>query len=254
MYKNMKRGQKAARIGLDSETDIIKLINTDEQFKNSIKRCLKAFGFDLQRDIKAYKNGVKTDIFIDNNVKIGISVKTSSKTSFHSLDRRWLRKWKEILSIPDDLFKIMKEAILRVAQNSRDYFILKEDERKVKNFFMENITDIVNEIFIRGEKELKFLMINDKIKFRICLCKMKDVINFLVQNIQNNISFSPKGIVKLGNFITVQRKGGNGFRITIPKTDWNHPGNQLQFKFSPLKFIEYVEDSKAIKMYTIHLT
>ena len=119
---------------------------------------------------------------------------------------------------------------------------------------MENITDIVNEIFIRGEKELKVLMINDKMKLRIYLYKMKDVINFLVQNIQNNISFSPKGIVRLGNFITVQRKGGNGFRINIPKTDWNHPGNQLQFKFSPLKFIEYVENSKAIKMYIIYLT
>ena len=76
---------------------------------------------------------------------------------------------------------------------------------------------------------------------------MNDVLEFLNENISNDISFSNKGIIKLGDFLSVQRKGGNGKHITIPKTDWQHPGNQLQFKFSPLKFADYIEENKSIE-------
>ena len=75
---------------------------------------------------------------------------------------------------------------------------------------------------------------------------MDDVIRFLIKNASNNIGFTEKGIIRLGEFVTIQRKGGNGKHIIIPKTDWNHPGNQLQFKFSPLKFTEYIELTNAI--------
>ena len=61
-----------------------------------------------------------------------------------------------------------------------------------------------------------------------------------------NITFSKKGIIKLGDFLSVQRKGGNGKHIKIPKTDWNHPGNQLQFKISPVRFANYVKEEKVI--------
>jgi hypothetical protein len=77
---------------------------------------------------------------------------------------------------------------------------------------------------------------------------MAEVTKFLVENIRNNISFSSKGIIRLGDFITVQRKGGDSSRITILKTNWKHPGNQLQFKFSPLKFTEHIEENKGIKI------
>jgi hypothetical protein len=52
------------------------------------------------------------------------------------------------------------------------------------------------------------------------------------------ISFSDEGIIKIGNFITIQRKGGNGSHVKKPKTDFTHPGNQLQFKFKPLEFMK----------------
>ena len=76
---------------------------------------------------------------------------------------------------------------------------------------------------------------------------MSEVICFLLKNAKNRICFSKKGIIKIGDFITVQRKGGNGSQIKISKTDWNHPGNQLQFKFSPLRFVEYIEETGEVK-------
>jgi hypothetical protein len=82
---------------------------------------------------------------------------------------------------------------------------------------------------------------------------MEEVTNFLVENSRGNINFSPKGIMQLGNFITMQRKSGDSFKVIIPKTSWGHPGNQLQFKFSPLRFAEYIEENKSIKMCTVQL-
>lgn len=81
---------------------------------------------------------------------------------------------------------------------------------------------------------------------------MDDVIEFLIENSINNVCFTEKGIIRLGEFVTIQRKGGDGRHITIPKTDWKHPGNQLQFKFSPLKFAEYVESTKVIEFCAIN--
>jgi hypothetical protein len=112
MNENMKKGRKEARIGLDSERDIVQLINTNEQFRDLIKRCLQELGFVIKGEIKARRDSMKTDIFIEDNSKIGVSIKSSTKTSFHSLDRRWLEKWKELLTMPDDIFIVIKEAIL----------------------------------------------------------------------------------------------------------------------------------------------
>jgi len=81
---------------------------------------------------------------------------------------------------------------------------------------------------------------------------MEDVIRFLMKN-ASNISFSKKGIIKLGDFITIQRKSGDGKHIKIPKTEWSHPGNELQFKFSPIKFAEYVTDTKIIPFYCLEM-
>jgi len=253
MYENMEKGRKEARIGLDSEKDIVRLINIDKQFRNLIKGCLTELGFAIQGEIKAQRDEMKTDIFIEDDLKIGVSIKSSTKTSFHNLDRRWLEKWQEGLGMPDNIFKIIKEAILRVARNPKDYFILHKDREGVKDFFKRHTVEVINEIFTHNEKDLKLLMINDRRKYKLYIFKMEEVVNFLIKNTRDNISFSPKGIIKLGSFITVQRKSGNSFKITIPKTSWKHPGNQLQFKFSPLRFAECIEENKSIKMCSVQL-
>jgi len=253
MNENMEKGRKEARIGLDNERDIVRLINTNKQFRRLIEGCLNELGFAMQGGIKAWEDDMKADIFIGNDLKVGVSIKTSTKTTFHHLDRRWLEKWKEFLAMPDDIFVTLREAILRIAKNPRDYFILPQDRARIKEFFAGHIKDIINEIFTHAEEDLKLLMINDKRKCKLYLFRMEEVINFVVKNAQNNISFSSKGIIKLGDFITVQRKSGDSSKIIISKTDWKHPGNQLQFKFSPLMFAEYVEENKDIKMCSIEL-
>ena len=55
------------------------------------------------------------------------------------------------------------------------------------------------------------------------------------------IKFSKNGVIKFGEFITLQRKGGNGDKLHLPKSDLRHPGNQLQFKMKIINFINTVE-------------
>ena len=247
-YEHLEKGRREARIGLDSEQDIIDRINFDEKFQNLIKDCLLKLGFNVQGKLRARRDGVKTDIFIQINEReeIGVSIKSSTSTSFHHLDRRRLEEWKDFLNMPDEVFKIIKEAILRVARNPRAKFILERDRSKIRDFFTSRLSEVLNEIFRGREEKLKLLIINNIKRRRIYIFRMDDVIEFLIKNATNNVCFTEKGIIRLGDFVTIQRKGGDGEHITIPKTNWNHPGNQLQFKFSPLKFAEYVESGKVI--------
>lgn len=88
MNEDMEKGRKEARIGLNSERDIVSLINTNEQFRNLIRKCLADLGFGLQKEIKVRIDNVKADIFIEDDLQIGVSIKSSTETTFHHLDRR----------------------------------------------------------------------------------------------------------------------------------------------------------------------
>lgn len=235
---------------MDSEKQIVELINSDSRFKEIILKCLNKLDCKFTNNIKAIiDKSTKSDISLtENSIKVGISVKSSSKTSFHQLDRRTLDNWKRTIDIPDEIFDTLKNSILRVSENSRkNRFIVEEDQDKIGKFFLENIEGLLREIFTRNEPNLKLFLINNKMERKIFICDMDEALEFLINNASKNFSFSKKGIIKLGNFISVQRKGGNGKRIKVPKTAWEHPGNNLQFKFKPLDFANAVEKSKIIK-------
>jgi len=247
----MEKGRKEAKIGLESEKELVNMINTNVQFRNIIRRCLSKLGFKMKGKLKAYKDCVKTDIIIETNgSKLGVSIKSSTATSFHQLDRRRLESWKTLLNMPDNVFEAIKEAILRIAYNKKAKFILEKDRNMIANFFKKNIRRMINEIFVKAEQNLELLVVNDKVKRRLYFFKMREAIDFLCKN-SSNVNFSRKGIVKLGDFISVQRKSGDGKHIKIPKTNWRHPGNNLQFKFSPLRFAEYIENAKVIDCFEI---
>ncbi|MCK4329740.1 hypothetical protein KAX02_07845 [candidate division WOR-3 bacterium] len=197
---------------------------------------------------------MKADIFIENNLKIGVSIKTVTTADFNHIDRRSLENWKDFLDMPENIYKILKESILRIARNRNDLFVIQQDRAKIRDFFAKNINKIIREIFTNSEENLRLFIVNNKRKLILYLFLMQEVVDFLLENTQDNIFFSKKGIIYLGNYLRVQRKSGDGKHITIPKTDWKHPGNQLQFKFSPLKFAEYIENNKSIRICSIKLS
>ncbi len=249
-YEDMEIGQKAARIGLDSEQNIINAINSNERFRKLIRKCFEKLGISATGNLRSNKGATQTKKDITVRIgenSIGISIKSSKKTSFHQTDRRRLEKWKEFLDMPNSIYEIIKEAALRISNTPSAKFIEVGNQREIKNFFQNHIETIVTEIFTRSEEDLLLFLINNKMDKIIHIYRMSDVLEFLNGNILNSINFSNKGIIKLGDFLSIQRKGGNGKHIKIPKTDWKHPGNQLQFKFSPLKFAAYIEKNKTIE-------
>lgn len=248
-YNNFEKGKKEARIGLDSEKELIYLINNDKDFRNLFLNCLNKLNFKFVQEIKAFKDkGVKSDILItDGNKRLGISMKSYSKMDFHQLDRRSLDRWKEEINMPIKIYNVLRESILRKAKNSNSKFIVDKDKKIIREFFSKNLETIIHNIFTGGESHLKLLLINDKSNKKIFIFKMEDVLRFLVGDIRQKISFTQHGNIQLGRFISVQRKGGDGSHIKIPKTNWKHPGNNLQFKFKPLAFATEIEKLNVIK-------
>ncbi len=252
----MEKGQKEARIGLDAETEIVNKLNSDDKLRNDFIKCMSKIGFQVDNKFKAVKMGknYKSDILIchSNCEVLGISLKTvkETKKGFHQVDRRWLDDWKNLLDMPDDIYNIFKDGVIRIAKNPRDKFILEKDQTKIKNFLKNKISIIIREIFVKNEKCLKILAIYDKRKCNkeLYLINIDDFIEKFEKDVE--IGFSKKGIIEFRlegeKILTIQRKGGNGKgkNIGISKTDIRHTGNQLQFKMYPITLVDYIKNKK----------
>jgi hypothetical protein len=226
-------GTKEARQGIEAERKLIEYFSNN---KNALVSCAQKLNIKLPNSFIVVKpsNRVKCDLMIKGEFTICISVKTVTDASFHQLDRRWLSDWQKILNMPEDIYKVLLDSILRKAKDPKAVFILPKDRDKISKFIKDNLSVILKEIFIRDEDDLKILIIWNKRDNVLCMFNIQDVISFFIKQ---PISFSNEGIIKIGKYITIQRKGGNGSHIKKPKTDPTHPGNQLQFKFKPLEFM-----------------
>ena len=70
----------------------------------------------------------------------------------------------------------------------------------------------------------------------------------VLANLDYTTTISTRGIIKIGDYVTVQRKGGNGVKYDhIEKTSPGHPGNNLQVK---MKVKAFVKDVPPIVSYT----
>jgi hypothetical protein len=232
-------GTKEARQGIEAERKLIEYFSNN---KNALVSCAQKLNIKLPNSFIVVKpsNRVKCDLMIKGEFTICISVKTVTDASFHQLDRRWLSDWQKILNMPEDIYKVLLDSILRKAKDPKAVFILPKDRDKISKFIKDNLSVILKEIFIRDEDDLKILIIWNKRANVLCMFNIQDVISFFIKQ---PISFSNEGIIKIGEYITIQRKGGNGSHIKKPKTDPTHPGNQLQFKFKPLEFMNEARNS-----------
>jgi hypothetical protein len=242
-YMIMSKGGKEAKHGLESEDELIALLNNKkEQFISLLSQLLPNLSYEVACKPTDRK---KCDILLKGKETcICISLKTITNASFHHLDRRWLEDWKEILGMADYVYEIFHNAILRMARNRKDVFIRPDEQPVIRNFLREKLDIILREAFISNETDLKIFAIWDKLKYsQIFFFKIEDLINFFSKS---EICFTNKGIIKIGDFITIQRKGGDSSKVRRAKTDPKHPGNMLQFKMNPLGFLEYVRERNVI--------
>jgi len=255
-----------AEIGRKGEEALIYYLNRTPEFKEKFVSCLREkLHISISNDITAKKapRGYKSDILIYNDAgeRIGLSLKTRKpgRPDDH-LDRRWLDKpgrlspsWKDSLQMPDNVYEAFKRGIMRKAVDKNAELIWPEDQSAVKQFLLSKLDDFLEEVLRRGEPYLKlFAVIEYEQEKAVYIFRMDDVIALIKKNIKaSGIKFGRT--IRLGNFLWIQRKAGNGKRIDarLPKTDPRHPANQLQVKILPIELKD--EAIKTLKFCRLDL-
>jgi hypothetical protein len=165
-----------------------------------------------------------TDATLSANIK-------AYKTGFNQLTRTTIGSFCKEFQI-GHLQKVFEDGALRVA-GRLGRFILPSDEAAVIATIAPLARDIVHFSLARMENP-ELLVLYNRTTNVMHLYDMADLLN----NLDYTVSISGRGVIKIGRYITIQRKGGNGVHsVHIPKTSLAHPGNNLQVKMKVGTFV-----------------
>lgn len=236
-------GSKTAKDGFKNEHFVIDVFNNWEK-EILAQEWLKAMGYNIKEIENVNAQKIKGSYKADVQVVISIQIKlqklqdiqnlqvklVSNPQGFNQIDKRWLKSYKDLWNIPEDVLQILQYFVGEIKpniQNPRDerrmFFdeFLQKDQDKILEFFRENQPMILNDILKgRGQFASEWFLVILKISdLKWILKPINEVINFY----SGNIAFSPKGSLLIGK-ITMQRKGGDGGRDSA---------KMLQFKINP---------------------
>lgn len=241
---NSKLGSNIAKNGFNNEKDIVNKFNNWDNDKEAQKwLCIMKYKIENIKYVKATViNGHKTDIRVQIQIKSkstidveNIQIKlVSNKSGFNQIDKRYLKSYDEMWKIPNDVYKILQYFTGELSpykseiRDSRRMFLteMKRQERNVLvSWIKQNRIMIVSDILKgRGEFSAEWMLVVQKInnETKWILKNINEVLNFYGSE---EITITKLGSIKLGK-ITIQRKGGDGGRITA---------NMLQFKINPME-------------------
>ena len=215
-------------------------MDVERLFKNSIGRhpdvlnVLKLH-FGIKGEYaKSFSTGTdagKSDVIVRfTDATLSANIK-AYKTGFNQLTRTTISSFCKEFDV-EHLRMIFQEGALRVASRL-GRFILASDEATVIAAISPLARSIVHFSLARMENP-ELLVLYNRTTNTMNLYDMKD----LLDNLDYEVTVSGRGVIKIGRFITIQRKGGNGIHsIHIPKTSLAHPGNNLQVKMKVGTFV-----------------
>jgi len=240
-------GSKTAKNGFKNEKDIVSKFNNWEK-DNEAKIWMKVMGYKLS-EIEYVEaiilSGYKTDVQVQVSIKLkkaidveNLQVKlVSNLKGFNQIDKRWVDKYVEMWSIPDNVTKLLKKYTGEIKPTIKN----PKDERRT---FVNEFNKKNQEILINWIKKNKSLIVNDIIKGRgkfsaewmLVALKVEQnakwilkPINIVINHFGNgDVIITKQGNIKIGN-ITMQRKGGDGGRKTA---------QMLQFKINPAELFD----------------
>lgn len=204
------------------------------------------YDFEQIEYVKAIKlSGVKTDVQAQVTIKLkeaidvqNLQVKlVSNPKGFNQIDKRWVDKYVEMWNIPKEIVSIIKrytgevEPSIDNPQDKRRMFALEFSEKEqsqILSWLSQNKSLIVSDILKgRGQFSAEWMLVAQKTKLnsRWILKPMNYCLNFFGNQ---EIEITKRGNFKIGR-ITMQRKGGDGGRITA---------NMLQFKINPAELFD----------------
>lgn len=218
--------------------------DVERLFKNTIGDHLDVINF-LKKHFgirgefaKAFLTGTdagKSDVMVRfNDATLSANIK-GYKTGFNQLTRTTISSFCIEFHLTH-LQSIFEEGAIRVA-TSKGRFILETDERQIIEAISPVARSIVKFSLARMENP-ELLVLYNRTTNIMCLYDL----NELLESFDYDVSISNRGVIRIGKYITIQRKGGNGSHAKhIPKTSLSHPGNNLQVKMKVGKFVEEVE-------------
>jgi len=243
----MERGSQTAKDGFKNEKDIVKKFNNWKK-DNDAKSWLKIMGYKLS-EIEYVEaiviSGYKTDVQVQVTIKLkkaidveNLQVKlVSHQKGFNQIDKRWIDKYVEMWSMPDNVVQILKKytgeikPTIKKPKDPRRTFLNEFNKRNqliLLDWLNKNKSLIINDIIKgRGKFAAEWMLVAQKIEKNARW--MLKPINLVINHFGNgDIIITKQGNIKIGN-ITMQRKGGDGGRKTA---------RMLQFKINPAELFE----------------
>ena len=205
-----------------------------------IESIQKAFGIAGRyvKSIRTGTHGEKCDVkmsFADGrNVDANIKSYLKLGTMFNQVTRSNLSKFQKIAELSDEEIKELRELFSKKAENS-DQPLIPELRRGKWRGIMERSPEKIVKWALSRHPSREILVLNNRTDNVMAVYKMSD----LLKDMRYDISYTPKGKnIRIGDFIILQRKGGDGNIIKMPKTDPSHPSNDLQVKLDIKGFLK----------------
>lgn len=247
MQDRILLGSQTAKNGFQNEKDIANRFNHWKDHREA-QEWLKIMGYNLDEieTVKAvvlsgYKADLNVQVYIFHRQMVdvrNIQVKlVSNEKGFNQIDKRWLKTYREMWTIPSDVYKVLEHfcgeclPYIRDPKDKRRMFMTEfspEEQELVLNWFRDHriviLTDIIRG---RGEFSAEWVLVAQRVNDN-ARWVLKNINDVLQHYGQGDVHISPRGSILLGR-VTVQRKGGDGGRPTA---------NMLQFKIDPTELFE----------------
>ncbi|MCE7962369.1 MAG: hypothetical protein DYH05_07700 [Acidobacteria bacterium ACB1] len=217
--------------------------NVERLFKNTIGKqsnvltILKA-RFGIKGNFaKAFSTGTdagKSDVILRfTNATLGANIK-AFKAGFNQLTRLTIQSFCREFGLVQ-LQPIFEKGAVRVAGKA-GRFIAESDEQMIISKLNPLGPKIVHFALARTENP-ELLVLYDRNNMQMHIYDLP----LILTSLDYSITISPRGVIRIGKYITIQRKGGNGVHSAhIPKTSLSHPGNNLQIKMTVGSFVSEV--------------
>lgn len=223
-----------AHIGMDVERLFKNSIGHHPDVLDALKRH---FGINGEF-AKAFSTGTdsgKSDVIVRfTDATLSANIK-AYKTGFNQLTRTTISSFCNEFGL-GHLQQLFEDGAVRVA-GRRGRFILESDENQIISELAPLAKSIAQFSLARMENP-ELLVLYNRANTTMNLYDLKG----LLESLDYTVSISSRGIIRIGEYITIQRKGGNGVHsVHIPKTSLAHPGNNLQVKMKVGTFVTETE-------------
>lgn len=250
MNEKQKWGSQVAKNGFKNEKQVAEKFNRWESDADA-QQWLGLMGYDLTKIEKVYATTKvpkksKTDVQIQVTVyykdaidaqNLQVKLVSNSRNGFNQVDRRWVSACVEQWGMPNEVAEIFRyfsgeyKPKIQAPKDERRMFMTEFSQKEqmlVLNWLEENKVMIVSDILKgRGEFAAEWILVAKNTEQGTAYIFRS--MNYYMNKMGNGpVEITSKGSIKI-NKITLQRKGGDGGRLSA---------NQIQFKVNPLLLFE----------------